>query len=411
MQEDERYENIIKRFENMLKTNENEFFDLDEFLDIIDEYISLGNFNMAQKAIEIGLEQYENNVDILLYQAELYALNDQLDKAENLIKFIKDLEPGRLEIPLLEAEIYSRKHLHKKAIEALQRALQLPDVDKVEVYELMTVEYLYLENYKSALETALRTLQYDPDSATALYNAITCFDVLNQTGQAIRFLQKQIKVNPFNEVAWSLLAKKYIDIKDYEKAIEALDYAIAIDDKFLGAYYDKAYAYTQLKKYDKALEFYKLTLSIADPTAFTYHHIAQIYEQLQDTEQAVRYYLLAVNEDPGHYKSWKKIVQIYIKIKHLDKALEWCHKALEIINNQELFELLGDIYILRNETRKAIPAFEMSLKLGSLRLPIVLKLADLYKQYQQMDDWRSLLLEAKKQFPDSKEILNRMSGN
>ncbi len=410
MQDDERYENIIKRFENMLKTNENEFFDLEDFLDIIDEYINLGNFNMAQKAIEIALEQYENNVDILLYKAELFALNDRLEKAEELIVTLKKIDPRRLEIPLLEAELYSRKHLHKKAIEALQRALQLPDADKVEIYELMTVEYLYLEDYKSALKMALSTLRHDPGSATALYNAITCYDVLNQTQQAIRFLQNQIKINPFNEVAWSLLAKKYIDIKNFEKAIEALDYAIAIDDKFLGAYYDKAYAYTRLKKYDKALEYYKLTLGISDPTAFTYFHIAQIYELLKDDDQAVKYYLLAVNEDPGHYKSWIKIVRLYINRNQLDKALEWCQKALEIINNQELFELLGDIYLLKNESQKAIPAFEMSLKLGTAQLPVILKLADLYKKHRQIDDWRNLLLEAKKQFPDSKEILNRMTG-
>jgi len=45
---------------------------------------------------------------------------------------------------------------------------------------------------------------------------------------------------PFNEIAWSLLGKKYIDTGKYQLAIEALDYAIAIDDNFLGAYYDQS---------------------------------------------------------------------------------------------------------------------------------------------------------------------------
>jgi len=50
----------------------------------------------------------------------------------------------------------------------------------------------------------------------------------------------------------------------------------------------------------------------------------------------------------------------------------------------------------------------MSLKLGTVKLETILKLADLYKQTYQLEKFRSLLLEAKQQFPDSKEIQKRM---
>jgi len=408
MSEEERNDDILKRFEQMLQTNENYFFDLEEFLDIIDEYVTVGNYNMAQKAIDLGLQQYEDSVDILLYQAEIHSLNDRLEKAEELLSKLKSIDPYRIEIPLLEAELYSRKHLHKKAIQSLRNALQLPEVDKGEVYELMTVEFLYLEDYQSALETSLESLKFDSKSSTALYNAITCYDLLGQTTQAIHFLQQYLEKEAFSEVGWSLLAKKYIDQQAYKKALEALDYAIAIDDKFLGAYYDKAYVYTQLKDYKNALRFYKLTLRIADPTAFTFFHIANIYEQLEDYQAAVENYFLAINEDPGYYKSWIRLVHIKIKLNDLDSALDIIKQALDIINNQELFELLGDIHLLRKETLKAIPAYEMSLKLGTFKLPVILKLSDLYKETGQIEKYKQLLLEAKKHFPDSKEVQKRM---
>ena len=404
------HDDLLKRFEAMLQTNENIFFDLEEFLDIIDEYISLGNFGMAQKAIKIGLEQYYQNVDILLYKAELYSLENQLEKAEKLLHQLVVMAPERLEIPMLEAELYSRKHLHHKAIEALLRALLLPDSDKAEIYELMTVEYLYIDHYEAALKTSLNALRFDPQSSTALYNAITCFDLIDQSDQAIVFLKNFLNTNAFSEVGWSLLAKKYIDKKQYQKALNAIDFAIAIDDKFLGAYYDKAFIYTQLQRYDEALEFYVITLKIADPTAFTYYHIAQIYEKMQIYDKAVEHYYLAINEDPGHYKSWIKLVQIKINLKDFDGALETTNKALEIVNNQALFELLGQIYLAKNDPLKAIPAFEMSLKLGEKKLSVILQLSDLYKQTHQIDKFRTLLLEAKQEFPDSKEIQKRMLG-
>jgi len=111
MNEKDKNDDVIKRFEEMLTTNQNYFFDVEDFLDIIDEYISSANYVSANKAIKMGLAQYENNVDILLYKAELYSLLDDLSRAEEVISFIKTIDPDRVEIPLLEAELYSRKNM------------------------------------------------------------------------------------------------------------------------------------------------------------------------------------------------------------------------------------------------------------------------------------------------------------
>jgi len=409
MNEHDRNNEVIKRFEEMLKTNKYYFFDVDDFLDIIDEYISTANYVLANKAIKMGLEQHENNLEILLYKAEFLSISDDLPQAEEVLAFIKSFNPDVVDIPLLEAELYSRKDMHNKAVQALHQALKI-EPENAETYELLTIEYLYLEDYNKALKTSLQCLNIAPESATALYNAITCYDVLDEIDKATDFLEKYVEKYPFGEVGWSLLAKKYIEKQQYKKAINALDYAIAIDDKFLGAYYDKAFAYTKQGDYQKALDFYRLTLDITDPTAFTFYHMAKLYERLNDANNAAKYYLMAINEDPGHFKSWLKLIGLKIKTKNYDHAYELAQKAIEVINNQELFELLAEIQLKRNQLDKAIEAYEKSISLGTLRLGIILKLADLYKQNNQIDKYREILLNAKKQFPDSKEIKNRMLG-
>ncbi len=404
------YEDLIRRFEAMLQTNEIYFFDIEEFLTIIEHYINSGDYNMAERAIRTGLYQHEQDIDILLYKAELYSLNDQLENAEHLLKELKFMDPERLEIPMLEAEIYSRKHLHNKAISALQRALDLPDAEPSEIYEMMTVEYLYLDHYNEALNTAIQALKFDPDSSMSLFNAISCFDLTDRSDDAIVFLKNFLDKNPFSEVGWSLLAKKYIDKEQFEKALEAIDFAIAIDDKFLGAYYDKAYIFSKLQRYKEALIFYKLTLDIADPTAFTYYHIARIYQRMNDVNNATEYFLKAINEDPGHFKSWIKLVELKIENNQWNIALEIAEKASEIVNHKELFELLGDIYNHHKRYDDAVSSYEMSLKLSDSNLPVIIKLSNLYKSTKQIEKFRNLLLKAKQDFPDSKEIKSLMSG-
>lgn len=410
MSSDYNYEELMRRFEAMLHTNENYFFDLEDFLTIIEHYINSGNYNLAQKAVNIGLYQHNQDIDILLYKAELYSLNDQSEKAERLLEELSIMDPERIEIPMLAAEVYSRKNLHKKAIAKLQHALKLPGAEPSEILEMMTVEYLYLDDYNEALKTAIQALKHDPESSMSLFNAVSCYDLTNRPDEAINFLKNFLNKNPFSEVAWSLLAKKYIDKGQFENALEAIDFAIAIDDKFIGAYYDKAYIYSKLRRYKEALTFYKLTLDIADPTAFTYYHIARIYQRMNDVNNAVEYLLKAINEDPGHFKSWIKLVELKINNNEWEAALDIAKKASEIVNHEELFDLLGNIYTHQKKWHEAISAYEMSLKLGENNIPVIIKLSDLYKRTQQIEKFRKLLLKAKQKFPDSKEIQSLMSG-
>jgi len=113
-----------------------------------------------------------------------------------------------------------------------------------------------------------------------------------------------------------------------------------------------------LGEYKKAIEFYKLTLKIADPTAFTYYHIGKNYENLREYTQAIKNYLLAINEDPAYFKAWIKLVRLKMYQQEYEQALELTQKALEVIANSDLYELLGEIYLIKKAYLKAIPAFE-----------------------------------------------------
>ena len=62
------------RFEQMLKTNQVLFFDALEFENIIHHYIDFAQFNLAKKAIKMGMEQHPENVELMLLKSELFIL-------------------------------------------------------------------------------------------------------------------------------------------------------------------------------------------------------------------------------------------------------------------------------------------------------------------------------------------------
>ena len=133
----------------MLKTNNVYFFDLVEFEEIIIHYLDAGKHSLAKKAVKLGLEQHPQSVDLKLLRVELYIFENELDKASLLLKRVERLEPSNDEVFIQKASISSKKGNHKEAIVHLEKALTFTD-DKVDVWSLLGMEYLYLDDFENA---------------------------------------------------------------------------------------------------------------------------------------------------------------------------------------------------------------------------------------------------------------------
>src|SRR5690554_7657825 len=92
------------------------------------------------------------------------------------------------------SNIFSKQGKHRKAIDSLQLALQYTD-DFADVYSLLGMEYLYMDELTSAKDAFINCLRYDSADQSSLYNVVYCFDFLEQHREAIDFLESFIDDN------------------------------------------------------------------------------------------------------------------------------------------------------------------------------------------------------------------------
>ena len=85
----------------------------------------------------------------MLLESELLLFNGSFDEARSLLIEIEQISPYHEEVFLQRASIYSKKKNHTMAIEFLEKALDLTD-DEVEVWNLIGMEYIFLEDYFKA---------------------------------------------------------------------------------------------------------------------------------------------------------------------------------------------------------------------------------------------------------------------
>ncbi|WP_372744730.1 tetratricopeptide repeat protein [Lutibacter sp.] len=393
----------------MLKTNSVYFFDSVEFEEIIHYYLDSGKNSLAKKAISLGLKQHPNSVMLKLLKAELLIFNDEIDEASKLLREIQAIEPTNEEVYIQQASILSKNDDHSGAINALKIALNYTD-DEVDVLSMIGMEYLYLDNFDEARLNFEKCLEIDFEDYSSLYNVIYCFDMQSKHQEAIVYINSYIDKDPYSEVAWHQLGRQHFILEQYKEALRAFDYAVLIDEVFVGAYLEKAKTLEQLNLWEDAIENYKITIKLDDPTAFAFLRIGECYERLKKSTPAIEFYKKAVHEDPLLDKGWIAITEIYLKRKNYNKALYNINKAIEIDDqNPAYWRKFAEINLKLNLFEEAVEAFENCILLQDYDLIIWIGLSDVLCFLGEFEDALVYLKKAKTYFKDFAEIDYRLA--
>jgi len=408
--EEEDYNLSLSKFESMLKTNKILFFDSEEFEEIILHYLDMGKATLAKKALKLALEQHPKSTGLKLVQVEMLVYDDKLDIAEKLLNELYAIEPNNEEIYIQKANIYSKRDNHEKAVELLKVALKYTD-DYADVYNLIGMEYLFMDNLELAKENFIKCLEEDTEDQGALYNVVYCFEFLDQNEEAIAYLEKYIDMNPYSEIAWHQSGRLNYGLKKYEEALRAFDYATLIDDEFLGAFMEKAKSLERLKRYEDAIEAYERTIELDDPTSYALLRIGKCYEKLGNKALAIKYFNKTVHEDPLLDKGWIAITDFYVRQKNYQKALFFVNKALNIDNQNRMYwKRYATINKEMNFFEEAEFGYRKAVEFGDTALDTWLFWVDILQFLGEFDTAIQTLLQSTEFFPEEYEIEYRLAG-
>lgn len=399
----------LSKFESMLKTNNIFFFDSTEFEAIIQHYLDVGRQSLAYKAIKLGLDQYPTSINLKLLNAELLIYEDKLNDADKILIALHAIEPNNEEIYIQKATILSKRGEHNKAINSLKIALAYTD-GEADILAMIGIEYLYLDEFDSARLNFAKCLDVDFEDYSSLYNVIYCFDMQNQHPEAINYLNDFIDKEPYSEVAWHQLGRQYFILQKYKDALRAFDYAVIIDNEFVGAYLEKAKTLEQLEKYEEAIENYLVSIELDDPTAYAYYRIGECYNKIGKKELALKYFKKTVKEDPILDKGWIALSNLYCDDKNYQKALYYINKAIAIDESNSLYwRMFAEINLKLDFFEEAAKAFYTCLDYNDNELEIFIGLADVLNFIGEFEDAIQILFKGMQLYPKHTEIEYRLS--
>ncbi|MGD0341081.1 MAG: tetratricopeptide repeat protein, partial [Bacteroidales bacterium] len=228
---EEEVRQAVQKFERMRRNNENYFFDVIEFESIIDYYIESNNPAQAYEAASMATEQHPQSVSIQIRKAKVLLDKGRAVEALRILKKLEHLEPGNHEIYVAKGTAMGMLGDIQGARKMFDYALSL-DSDDIENILFAIVSVLQnLNYYEQLIPYLLQLIEREPNFRAHLYDLAYAYEKTEDYPNSISYYLKYLEAEPFSDSAWYNLGIIYNKLDQSEKAIEAYDYALAINSE------------------------------------------------------------------------------------------------------------------------------------------------------------------------------------
>ena len=410
---DQNDKDLIERYEKMIAEGRQQFFDVDEFEEIIDYYIGERSSNRAFEVLDMAKSQHPFASDIQIREAELLSSVGEHERALGIIEGLEVREPFNIDLTLTKATIYSQMGLVEPSIKAYEKALDsTTDVNQqIDIMINLGFEMQIRGDFKTALSYLQRALELDPENDDILYEVAYCYENSGQLAESVEFFQKYIDNNPYSANAWYNQGNSYYGLGLFEKAVEAYDFAIVIDVKFSSAYFNMANAYVAMEQYETAIEKYRESLLVEELDSITYFYIAECFAKMERYAEAEQNYRKALDSDPNLTEAWMGLALVKDSQGKSYEALLLLHRGVGANDKSgEIWSAIGDLCVKMEMFDDAIESFEKAISLGYEHPEMWMSYADLMFDLDDTDEVSRIMELAIKSHPQSARLLFRLAA-
>lgn len=353
----------IARFEKMQRERAKTYFDVNEFEDIIDYYLTTNRLKKALDAIKFGLSQHPGSISIQHKEAQLLIDKGRIKESLQILKKISSVELSNYEVFITFGTALSIAGLTQEAIQKFDKALDLNPDERDEVASLIGFALQDLEKYSEAVKYFRLAYKINPERHSCLNELAYCYERSGQLAKAKVAYNKYLEKEPFSVMAWFNLSTVYTRMEDFEEALSAIDFAYAIDDMNPSVIFTRGDIFVSLQKYPEAIESYKEFLEVEYDNIKGLIALADCYENIGDLKKAELLYEQAKKIDPEAPEILFGMGMVQLRKKNYKLSRSYFKKAIEKDNeNAEFWYALSLAFELQENKLDAIDAIRKALE-------------------------------------------------
>lgn len=404
-QPDSRLKILVDKYESLSQNKENCFVTKSEFL-LLTDYFEYEKFqDQALEVIDYGISKFKNSPDLLVRKTRLLIYNYGNKQAIYFLNQLTDSCLKPFQVDILRSEVLIAEgqiDMALSVISTLKYKYGKTGNILSEVFYLEALAYEKADDFDKSFEALSEVLWVNPNHQDALGKIWMTTELSRKSKEGILLNKFLLKKEHYSAISWFNLAHAYYSEREYEKAIEAFEFSIIINEDFETAYLDLAEVCMLLGMYQKATQSLKI--------AFERFEIDELERFIQFGESLIM---------SGEFRAARAPLQAALTIDAADPdllfllaetyrldgkyalAIQNYELALEVdYCRDDIHKSLGKIYFMLAEFEKARCHFEIAIENDPYHSGYRSELASFYLNIGEVENCEKVLSEAIEELPD-----------
>lgn len=368
--EDPEFKDILAKYEGMVESHTSVYFDAEELTDIAEYYAGQGEEQKAEETIDFALRLHPSNTDALVFKSRSLCIKGKLSEAYQVMNRIEDTSDR--EVKFLKADLLMEERRMDEA-EAIHEELAASEDESFEV--LMDILLVYMDANQK--KYAAKWLQKLRDKGYNETNSQTFRDVwcdfcmtFGEAEKATEAFRISLDEMPYSLPHWNGMAKCYLMQNNMEKAYEAVDFALAIDEDNLEALEVKSFCHMQNENYKEAVDILIQLLPLSKTPSRIYAFLVKCYldmDRAMDAKNTCHEWLKKCPKLTGFEKSeiYSYIAMCCFNLEKPKEGMKYIDAALDLEPSfRGAILQKGMLHLLMRENNEAERLFERVLDIS-----------------------------------------------
>lgn len=333
---------LLQHYLSAKEEGKEPYFDADQIDEMLDSFEDSNDYTYFDEVLALGLKLHPGNSALQIKKGRQFAYNEDYESALALLENIA--ETDNQDLDMLKMECYCSLNQYSKVLEITEELITR-DCDYLEeVFEYISPILNDLDMNKEARDFVDRGLALFPDNLILKNELCYILETEGDVPRAIELCNELIDKNPFSYEYWFTLGRLDSMVGDYEKAIEAFDFALTCDDSDTELKILKAYCLYMNESYEKAIEEYQEIEGDEEVMRRISPLMAECYMKLEQYEKAYQLLSTIINDPdmedgPTNYINY---IRCCTETERDNEASIMLFKAAQLYpNNVRLLSLLA----------------------------------------------------------------------
>ena len=330
--EDDDVRETVLAYESARANGGRRYFDIDEMEIVIDYYLDQNDIEHLEEAVRYAEQLFPDASSIRLRRVHLLCAKGLNENALPILKQLQREEPDNCDVHYAFGVIYGALGQPQQAV----RHYLLASKDKHAldvIYGNIADEYRNMMNDAEAIKYYKKALAINYKEDRSIRNLCYTYDQFDRLEDGEAFFSAFVKDHPYSCSGWYALALMYTFMSLYEKAIDAAEFALAIDKTFFDAYVCICNCYAEMHEPGKAASVMLESLPYSDAQEDVYFTIGTVYLDNNNIAAALVYFQKALEVDPYYGDALRGMAGCCSRMGDTHGAIQYIERAMDIVPN------------------------------------------------------------------------------